>query len=118
MNFCILGAGAWGTAVAIYLSKIGHVVTLVPRRVEQALSMSSARENLDYLKGVPFDSDLQIGSSLKPALMESDYIFFACPSHALGETCQQVIEQAIPSSSRLRGALAPVSYTHLRAHET
>ena len=48
MNFCILGAGAWGTAVAIYLSKIGHVVTLVPRRVEQALSMSSARENLDY----------------------------------------------------------------------
>ena len=75
MNFCILGAGAWGTAVAIYLSKIGHVVTLVPRRVEQALSLSSARENLDYLKGVPFDSDLQIGSSLKPALMESDYMF-------------------------------------------
>ena len=49
MNFCILGAGAWGTAMAIYLSKIGHVVTLVPRRVEHALAMSSNRENRDYL---------------------------------------------------------------------
>lgn len=121
MNFCILGAGAWGTAVAIYLSKIGHVVTLVPRRVEQALSMSSARENQDYLEGVPFDPNLQIGSSLKPALMESDYIFFACPSHALRETCQQVIEQAIPSSPRLRGALALCKglepETNLFAHE-
>ena len=46
MNFCILGAGAWGTAVAIYLSRIGHTVTLLPRRVEQALSMSSAREKI------------------------------------------------------------------------
>ena len=106
MNFCILGAGAWGTAVAIYLSKIGHVVTLVPRRVEQALNMSSARENLDF-KGVFLDPDLQIGSSLK-LTQESDYIFFACPSHALRVTCRRVIEQAIPSSSRLRGALALV----------
>ena len=90
MNFCILGAGAWGTAVAIYLSRIGHTVTLLPRRVEQALSMSSARENINYLKGVQFDSDLQIGSAIKPAVMECDYVFFACPSHALRNTCRQL----------------------------
>ena len=106
MNFCVLGAGAWGTAMAVYLSKIGHTVTLVPRRVEQALAMASARENTEYLPGVAFDSDLQIGSALKPALMECDYIFFACPSHALAETCRQIGHSGRDSSLRLKGALA------------
>ena len=105
MNFCILGAGAWGTAVAIYLSRIGHTVTLLPRRVEQALSMSSARENNNYLKGVQFDSDLQIGSAIKPAVMECDYVFFACPSHALRNTCRQLREN-LSEATRFIGAMA------------
>ncbi len=79
MNFCILGAGAWGTAMAVYLSKTGHVVTLVPRRVEHALAMSSARENTEYLQGVKFCPDLQVGFAMKPALMECDYLFL--PAH-------------------------------------
>ncbi len=106
MNFCILGAGAWGTAMAVYLSKIGHVVTLVPRRVEHALVMASERENTEYLKGVKFSPDLQVGSAIKPALMECDYLFFACPSHALSETCKQVVARSRGSSLRLKGALA------------
>ncbi|MEJ6620546.1 MAG: NAD(P)H-dependent glycerol-3-phosphate dehydrogenase [Opitutae bacterium] len=90
MNFCVLGAGAWGTAMAVYLSKCGHSVSLIPRRVEHALTLSSDRENKDYLPGVNFDQDLQIGCSLRPVLMECDYLFFACPSHALRESCKQV----------------------------
>ena len=90
MNFCILGAGAWGTAVSVYLSKLGHSVSLIPRRVEHALALASDRENKDYLPGILFDQDLQIGCSLRPVLMECDYLFFACPSHALRETCKKV----------------------------
>ena len=89
MNFCVLGAGAWGTAMAVYLSKIGHTVTLAPRRMEHALALSSERENKDYLPGIRFDSNMQVGCSLRPVLMECDYVFFACPSHALRETCRQ-----------------------------
>ena len=88
MNFCVIGAGAWGTAMAVHLSKMGHSTTLVPRRYEHALQLSSARANNDYLPGVEFPEDLQIGANLKPSLMECDYAFFACPSHALRETCQ------------------------------
>ncbi|MDG0965409.1 MAG: NAD(P)-dependent glycerol-3-phosphate dehydrogenase [Opitutales bacterium] len=90
MNFCVLGAGAWGTAMAVYLSRCGHSVSLIPRRVEHALTLSSERQNQDYLPGISFDEDLQIGCSLRPVLMESEYLFFACPSHALRETCKQV----------------------------
>ena len=105
MNFCVLGSGAWGTAMAVYLSKIGHSVALIPRRIEHALTLSSDRENQDYLPGVVFDQDLQIGCSLRPVLMECDYIFLACPSHALRETCQKV--SAFKSDSwKLKGALA------------
>ena len=53
MNFC-LRAGAWGTAVSVYLSKLGHSVSLIPRRVEHALALASDRENKDYLPGILF----------------------------------------------------------------
>lgn len=105
MNFCILGAGAWGTAVAVYLSKMGHSVSLVPRRMDHALALSSARENKDYLPGIGFDPDLQIGCELRPVLMECDYVFFACPSHALRDTCLRVAEHK-EDSWNFRGAIA------------
>ena len=105
MNFCILGAGAWGTAMAVYLSKIGHSVSLVPRRIDHALTLSSVRENKDYLPGITFDPDLQVGCSLRPVIMESDYVFFACPSHALRVTCEKV-KQFIDDANLLKGGIA------------
>ena len=105
MNFCVIGAGAWGTAMAVHLSKMGHATTLVPRRYEHALQLSSARANNDYLPGVEFPGDLQIGANLKPSLMECDYAFFACPSHALRETCRSgSLWNA--SSWKLKGGIA------------
>ncbi len=86
MNFVVIGAGAWGTAVAIHLAKMQHTVTLVPRRFEQALALSSARENADYLPGVLLPPSLQIGHELTPVLMEAEVVLLACPAQALRET--------------------------------
>jgi len=105
MNFSVLGAGAWGTAMAVYLAKLGHVVTLCPRRMDHALQLSSDRKNLDYLPAVEFPSDLQIGREVAPAIMEADYIFLACPSHALRETSMGAATHII-TSPQLKGALA------------
>jgi len=105
MNFCVLGAGAWGTAMAVYLARRGHVVTLCPRRMEHALQLSSQRENTDYLPGISFPTDLQIGREVGPALMEADFVFFACPSHALRETAEAAA-QHLSASPQLKGALA------------
>lgn len=90
MNFAVIGAGAWGTAFAIHLSRLNHTVTLVPRRFEQALAIASAHENADYLPGIPLPLSLQIGHELTPVLMEADVIILACPSQALRETCERV----------------------------
>src|SRR5471030_19358 len=90
MNFAILGAGAWGTAFAIHLSRLGHTVTLVPRRFEQALALSSTHENTDYLPGVALPPSLQLGHELTPVLMEAEVVLLACPSQALRETCEKI----------------------------
>ncbi len=105
MNFCILGAGAWGTAMAVYLANHDHIVTLCPRRMEHALRLSSERKNNDYLPEIEFPADLQIGRELGPALMEADYVFLACPSHALRTTCENMSVH-LPSCPQLKGAIA------------
>lgn len=89
-NICILGAGAWGSAMAIHLHRCGQRVTLIPRRIEQALEIASTRENKVYLPGVVFPQDIQIATNSAPALLECDMAIFACPSKALRETAQKV----------------------------
>ena len=90
MNFAVIGAGAWGTAFAIHLSRLGHTVTLVPRRFEQALAIASTRENADYLPGLKLPLSIQIGHELTPILMEAEVVLLACPSQALRETCERL----------------------------
>src|SRR5471032_1239155 len=100
MNFAILGAWAWGTAFAIHLSRLGHTVTLVPRRFEQALALASARENTDYLPGLPLPPSLQLGHELAPVLLEAEVVLLACPSQALRETCRRLRDHG-PADRRL-----------------
>jgi glycerol-3-phosphate dehydrogenase (NAD(P)+) len=99
MNFCILGAGAWGTAVALHLIRQGHSATLVPRRIEMALELASSRENSDYLPGFDLPLNLQIGFEVKPVLMEADVAILACPSHGLRNLCESISGNLESSSS-------------------
>jgi glycerol-3-phosphate dehydrogenase (NAD(P)+) len=119
MNFAILGAGAWGTAVAVHLARLGHTVTLAPRRFEQALALASARENTDYLPGVALPPSLQIGHELAPVLMEVEVVLLVCPSHALRETCGRLRTGLGGAKPRLVLSLVKglEDQTHLRPSE-
>ena len=94
MNCCVVGAGAWGTAFAVHLARLGHAVSLVPRRADHAEALLLARENRDYLKGVPLAEGVRITSELPSGLDGSEAVFLACPSQAIRDT-----------SVRLRAAL-------------
>lgn len=93
MNICITPAGAWGTALAIHLSRKGHVVTLVPHQLEEAMDMGRDRENRHFFPGFPFPADLQIGYELKPALMEAQLCILAAPSRFLRAVCRKLRPQ-------------------------
>jgi glycerol-3-phosphate dehydrogenase (NAD(P)+) len=101
MNICILGAGAWGTAMAIHLARQQHTVTLVTRRLEHAMAMASEHENCDYLPGMHLDDNIQIASEVKPSMLEADVVLMACPSHGLRYWCEEV-KNHLDSSWRIK----------------
>jgi len=90
MNFCVVGAGAWGTAFAVHLARLGQAVALAPRRPAHAAALTAARENADYLPGIALPPALLIASDLAPLLAEADVVLLACPAQALRETCTRI----------------------------
>lgn len=116
MNFAVIGAGAWGTAMAVHLSKLGHTVTLVPRRFEQALQLASTRENPDYLPGVILPPSLQIGHELVPVLMEAEVVMLACPAQALRETATR-LREALTLATRLKLVISLAKGLELGTHD-
>ncbi len=90
LHFVVIGAGAWGTAVAVHLARRQQRTTLVTRRSEHAVTMQLARENVDYLAGVKLPDALTITSDLRAALLDADVALIASPSHALREWCERM----------------------------
>lgn len=90
LHFAVIGAGAWGTAVAAHLSRRNQRTTLVTRRPEHAVAMQLARENRDYLPGIKLPEVLTVTSDLRAALLDTDVALVASPSHALRDWCQRI----------------------------
>ena len=86
----VIGAGSYGTALAICLARNGHETLLWGRDVNQVNDMVSARENTKYLAGCPFPDSLQPVSDLKEAVSASDNILVVVPSHAFGDMLKQI----------------------------
>jgi len=86
----VLGAGSYGTALAICLARNGHKTLLWGRDADQVEDMVSTRENAKYLAGCPFPDSLQPISDLKKAVSASDNILVVVPSHAFGDMLKQI----------------------------
>ena len=83
MKVAVLGAGAWGTALAINAGA-HHDVTLWARDVTQAHAMQAARMNVRYLPDLPFSDGLQISSAaLGPWLAQQDLVVIGSPMSSL-----------------------------------
>ena len=78
----VLGAGSWGTALAIHLADSGHHVLLWGNEPEHIKRLSESRCNQQYLPGVAFPDLLQLTSDLELALASPAWILLAIPSHA------------------------------------
>ena len=96
MKLCVLGAGAWGTALALRASA-RHEVRLWARDASQAAAMREARVNARYLPGVALPASLQVvddlGAALDP-LGDDGLIVVATPMAALASVLAQVPERA------------------------
>ncbi|MDX1561741.1 MAG: NAD(P)H-dependent glycerol-3-phosphate dehydrogenase [Gammaproteobacteria bacterium] len=88
--FAVIGAGSWGTALAIQFSRSGHRTELWGRDGDQVAAMAAARVNAKYLPDAPFPDDLHVTDDLAAALTRADDVVVAVPSHAFRETLQAI----------------------------
>ena len=100
----VLGAGAWGTAMAIALAD-RHDVLLWGRNPEQMAETAAARENMHYLPGYPLPAALRVSADFEAALAhvtdasvdEAPLLILACPVAGLRPLLGQLKGRAIPN---------------------
>ncbi len=86
----VLGAGSYGTALAICLARNGNVITLWGRNKADMADMAQNRVNNHYLPDIRFPDTLQPTSDLQAAVSGSRNILLVVPSHAFAETLHQI----------------------------
>ncbi len=89
-DICVLGAGSYGTALAICLARNDHNVMLWGRSSAHVELMSSQQSNAKYLPGSQFPNSLTVTAELKQAVASSDNILVVVPSHAFGDLLAQI----------------------------
>ena len=112
MKLSIIGAGAWGTALAILAQKQGHQVRLWARRTEIAQHILS-KQTVPYLKGIRLPNEIAVTPDLAKAIEGSDLVVIAVPSHGVRAVAKRLslLIEGLPILSVTKGI---ETETHLR----
>lgn len=106
-RFCILGAGAWGTAISLVLAqKPEHQVALWSARPEKAVELHARRENVRLLPGVKIPPGIELTTDAGQALHGADLIVVAVPTAYLRSTLSRiaaVVPADVPALSLVKG---------------
>lgn len=87
---CVIGAGSWGTALAMVLARHGREVRLLARDASKAAAMQQARCNAYYLPSITFPDSLYVTSDADQALQGSAAVVVATPCSAAAEILPRV----------------------------
>jgi glycerol-3-phosphate dehydrogenase (NAD(P)+) len=88
----VVGAGSFGTAVAVLLVRAGVRTTLLARTVEQVAELAGSRRNERYLPGVELPRELKVRAlgAREDQFSRPDVVFLAVPSNGLGEVLEEL----------------------------
>ncbi len=86
----VIGAGSWGTALAIQFARTGHPTLLWGRDRAQLAALRAERVNAHYLPGAPFPPALEVEDALAVALARAPDVLIAVPSHAFRATLEHL----------------------------
>lgn len=87
----VIGAGSWGTALAMVAARNRHAVTLWAREPEVVSSISNNRRNPFYLSDFELPENIRATSSIEDALKDANMVLIVVPSHALREVVRQML---------------------------
>ena len=92
----IIGAGGWGTALAVHVSSVGHETSLWARDPSLAEDIRVRRANAVYLPDVLFPPSLNVTADLADALRDAELVIAALPSHGT----RAILRRAAPLIGR------------------
>jgi glycerol-3-phosphate dehydrogenase (NAD(P)+) len=88
----VLGAGSWGTGLAVHLGRVGHDVRLWARDGALVDDMAARRANAVYLPDVRLPGNVSVTKAMRDALADAELVVSAIPSHG----CRAVMQSAVP----------------------
>ncbi|MFM9913386.1 MAG: NAD(P)H-dependent glycerol-3-phosphate dehydrogenase [Methylophilaceae bacterium] len=89
MKIAVLGAGAWGTALALQIAR-EHEVVLWTRNTEHMAEMQASHANQRYLAGFPFPASIKLEASFESAINAVDLILAAVPTNGLRQILKNI----------------------------
>ena len=104
-TICVLGAGSWGTALAVHLARLGHTVRLWGRDPELVVRMAESGVNADYLPGVGLET-VRVTNAIEDAVGGASLVVVAVPSQGLRAVVHRAIAAAplsVPFVSAAKG---------------
>jgi len=102
----VIGAGAWGTALAIAIARNGYEVLLWGRDAEHVSEMQATSSNERYLPGLVFPESLRVTTDLQNALSVAAHILISVPSTAFVPMLEKIkpyIAKTVPVSWATKG---------------
>lgn len=93
----VLGAGSWGTTLAIHLAQSGHEARLWGNDAAELERMDRLRENAKFLPSIPLPDGVKVRTELSAALKDTDCVLFAVPSQVMREVAQRVADTSVAS---------------------
>ena len=95
-SVAVLGAGSWGTALAVHLARRGHRARLWARDADLAEDIARRRANAVYLPTITLPADVMVTASLAEAVNGAEIVVSAIPSHG----CRTVMRTVAPHLPR------------------
>ena len=86
----VIGAGSWGSALAVLLANNGHEVTLWTHDPHEIEMLSTKREQQDKLPGVKLPDNIKVEADLETALTDEDVVVMAVPSPVVRMVAKQM----------------------------
>ena len=99
MRCAVIGAGAWGTALANLLAENGHATTIWAYEPDVAETINDGHENPRFLPGVQLQLDLRATPDKEVAMTDAELIVFATPSHVLRDVSAEAKTCAMPGAT-------------------
>jgi glycerol-3-phosphate dehydrogenase (NAD(P)+) len=107
----VIGAGSWGTAVAVLLARGGLEVQLGARSAEHAAEIDADGENRRYLEGVPLPDAVRVRQASEIELAGLDLVCLAIPSASLPQAVGAIADRVGARASLLlltKGMVSPL----------